>query len=203
MDGSCPHRATGAIVADTSAKAGRMHKNHFDAVARSLSGPQALIPGHGQAYGLGLTQHPTGQAVSAEAGEIHRLDFCTSVRLRKWLTTRRNTAASSSIRVLSSIVVKVLRNTRHKLPRPLGAIPLDQADGIRRLNKRWWQAHHHPAGGCRLWACGVRGVILSECHASSGRHALLKSPAAAPARSTRPSHSYVGPAPGADGGGKW
>jgi len=52
-------------------------------------------------------------------------------------------------------------------------------------------------------ACGVRGVILSECHASSGRHALLKSPAAAPARSTRPSHSYVGPAPGADGGGKW
>jgi hypothetical protein len=74
MDGSCPHRATGAIVADTSAKAGRMHKNHFDAVARSLSGPQALIPGHGQAHGLGLTQHPTGQAVSAEAGEIHRLD---------------------------------------------------------------------------------------------------------------------------------
>ena len=74
MDGSCPHRATGAIVADTSAKAGRMHKNHFDAVARSLSGPQALIPGHGQAYGLGLTQHPTGQAVSAEAGEIHGLD---------------------------------------------------------------------------------------------------------------------------------
>jgi hypothetical protein len=65
--------------------------------------------------------------------------FCTSVRLRKWLTTRRNTAASSSIRVLSSIVVKVLRNTRQKLPRPLGAIPLDQADGIRRLNKRWWQ----------------------------------------------------------------
>jgi hypothetical protein len=48
--------------------------NHFDAVARSLSGPQALIPGHGQAYGLGLTQHPTGQAVSAEAGEIHHLD---------------------------------------------------------------------------------------------------------------------------------
>jgi hypothetical protein len=61
MDGSCPHRATGAIVADTSAKAGRMHKNHFDAVARSLSGPQALIPGHGQAHGLGLTQHPTGR----------------------------------------------------------------------------------------------------------------------------------------------
>src|SRR5215470_969555 len=44
MDGSCPHRATGAIVADTSAKAGRMHKNHFDAVARSLSGPQAPHP---------------------------------------------------------------------------------------------------------------------------------------------------------------
>jgi hypothetical protein len=151
MDGSCPHRATGAIVADTSAKAGRMHKNHFDAVARSLSGPQALIPGHGQAYGLGLTQHPTGQAVSAKAGEIHGLDVLHVRRLRKWLTTRRNTAASSSIRVLSSIVIKVLRNTRHKLPRPLGAIPLDQADGIRRLNKRWWQARHHPAGGCRLW----------------------------------------------------
>ena len=74
MDGSCPHRATGAIVADTSAKAGRMHKNHFDAVARSLSGPQALIHGHAQDYGLGLTQHPTGKAVSAEIGEIHCLD---------------------------------------------------------------------------------------------------------------------------------
>jgi hypothetical protein len=50
-----------------------MHKT-FRSVARSLSGPQSLIPGHGQAYGLGLTQHPTGQAVSAEAGEIHHLD---------------------------------------------------------------------------------------------------------------------------------
>jgi hypothetical protein len=75
-----------------------MHKT-FRSVARSLSGPQALIPGHGQAYGLGLTQHPTGQAVSAEAGEIHHLDV---------LHVR-------------------------------AAIPLDQGDGIRRLNKRWWQ----------------------------------------------------------------
>src|ERR1700722_13116891 len=32
--------------------------------------------------------------------------FCTSVRLRRWSTRRRNTAASSSVRVLSSIVIK-------------------------------------------------------------------------------------------------
>jgi hypothetical protein len=43
-------------------------------VGHAVDGLAALVPGHLRALGVGLLLEPVGQAVAAEAGQIHQVD---------------------------------------------------------------------------------------------------------------------------------
>jgi len=77
-------------------------------VGHAVDGLAALVLGHRSAFGVRLVLEPVRQAIAAEAREVHQVDVLDIGAAAQMFDERRNTAASSSVLVLSSIAMIVI-----------------------------------------------------------------------------------------------